>query len=364
MLVKIQNSTQNNAVSISYAEFAQLVNSKFLKRFVVSMFIVFINTLAQGQSITNGNFSSQSSGWGCSPEAMHKETTYGGSNSSNRVAEVDRAAGLCQTVTGFTIGNSYQLTFDCSCRTSSCAPSVQTMDLTISGGVLSETITRNKGTFNFTQESFTFVATSTSHTITFDGTVSGTCGLILDNINLSNLGVLPVEFVSMEATNEEDHVNVTWVTAMELNNDFFTIERSVDGSSWEAIGYVTGAGNSNELLDYQFTDYRPLNGTSYYRVKQTDFDGSFDYSRIAMVRRDQTGDVMVYPTPSSDFVTVKHDNINSTSEIQLLNSQGQNVLNQCNPVIHNDQLEVNVSGLPNGVYVIYINGRTARIIRS
>jgi hypothetical protein len=173
---------------------------------------------------------------------------------------------------------------------------------------------------------------------------------------------LPVEFVSVSAESKGDYVEVAWVTAMELNNDFFTIERSVDGSAWEAIGYVTGVGNSNELITYSFIDNNPLNGAAYYRIKQTDFDGSFDYSTVAMVRR--TGEKLVaYPVPSQDWVTIRSNNVKSSDAIRVINIQGQDVTIHCSPVTMHGQLNLNLAELPNGVYMLHINGNVVRLVR-
>lgn len=213
------------------------------------------------QSVSNGNFNSTSTGWGCSPEATHRESTYGGSSSTNRVAEVDKQAGLCQTISGFTVGYEYELSFKCSRRTT-CGPTLQTMDVTISGSALSESISRNGGGFNFTTESFSFVASSTSHTLTFTGTVSGTCGLIVDDIEVNFVSALPVELLHFDGVmNNNNQVELTWATAMELNNDYFSIERSQDGINWSVIEEIKGAGNANEVLNYETTDATPLAGS-------------------------------------------------------------------------------------------------------
>ncbi|MFT5724272.1 MAG: hypothetical protein ACI9JN_001390 [Bacteroidia bacterium] len=127
-------------------------NTKFFKhvlRFSLGLVVLMVNMIqVEAQTVSNGNFNNTSSGWGCSPEATHVEKTYGGSSSSNRVAEVDQAAGLCQTISGFTIGYEYELSFRCSRRTN-CGPTLQTMDVTVDDGALSTSVSRNGGSFNF-----------------------------------------------------------------------------------------------------------------------------------------------------------------------------------------------------------------------
>ncbi len=94
----------------------------------------------------------------------------------------------------------------------------------------------------------------------------------------SNENPLPIELLHFTASSNDSEVLLSWATASEINNDFFTLERSADMRSVEIIGHVQGAGNSNQTLTYQFTDPHPLTGINYYRLKQTDFDGSYEYS--------------------------------------------------------------------------------------
>jgi hypothetical protein len=88
---------------------------------------------------------------------------------------------------------------------------------------------------------------------------------------------LPIELLSFTSEVLTDHVILHWVTAVEINNDYFTIERSVDLDDWNVLGHLAGAGTTNHTREYQFADMTPVNGLSYYRLKQTDFDGQFEY---------------------------------------------------------------------------------------
>ncbi len=94
---------------------------------------------------------------------------------------------------------------------------------------------------------------------------------------------LPVQLISFKAKRLNFVVETEWITASEKNNSHFLIERSIDGKKFESIGRVKGAGNSTVMNQYRFTDDKPLNGTSYYRLKQFDFDGKFTYSKIEKV---------------------------------------------------------------------------------
>ena len=98
-----------------------------------------------------------------------------------------------------------------------------------------------------------------------------------------NLNVLPIELLSFNAKPNDSKVETTWITASEINNDFFTVERSADATLFNSIATVQGAGSSHHMRSYEFTDERPLPGISYYRLRQTDFDGSSTYSDVKAV---------------------------------------------------------------------------------
>ncbi|HYG50014.1 MAG TPA: T9SS type A sorting domain-containing protein [Flavobacteriales bacterium] len=111
---------------------------------------------------------------------------------------------------------------------------------------------------------------------------------------------LPIELLAFNAVKNNAHVDVTWKTATETNNDYFTIERSKDGDLWATIALVDGAGNSSQVIEYMDADYSPLKGTSYYRLKQTDYDGNSSYSQVAVVHNtDGTeANITAFPNPT------------------------------------------------------------------
>lgn len=119
----------------------------------------------------------------------------------------------------------------------------------------------------------------------------------------SNGNPLPVELLSFTATvKNNNQVELDWATAIEINNDYFTVERSADGVTFAEVTTVDGAGNSTEVHQYSAIDGTPVNGTSYYRLKQTDFDGAFKYSNIASVsigNTEPTAQITVYPNPAN-----------------------------------------------------------------
>jgi hypothetical protein len=134
---------------------------------------------------------------------------------------------------------------------------------------------------------------------------------------LVNLVTLPVELLSFNAIKNGDKVDAFWTTVSELNNDYFTLERSKDGVSFETVVTIDGAGNSNYILNYTETDFSPYDGISYYRLKQTDFNGSSSYSQIVSVNYIFNEDnLIVYPNPSDG----------TTINIALKNRENKEIL--------------------------------------
>lgn len=99
-----------------------------------------------------------------------------------------------------------------------------------------------------------------------------------------NNNPLPVDWLSFDVRPVDGTVQLNWTTATEVNNDFFTVLRSGNGIDFEPLYQLPGAGNSNQLQHYTFTDVAPMDGINYYRIRQTDFDGTADYSRTLAVQ--------------------------------------------------------------------------------
>lgn len=164
----------------------------------------------------------------------------------------------------------------------------------------------------------------------------------------SPLNPLPVELLFFDAKlNNERKVDLIWQTASEHNNDYFSIERSQDGENFEVITIVPGAGNSNDLLSYLSKDENPFPGISYYRLKQTDYDGAFEYSPIKVVQLLQEGIVSIYPNPSSSGV-VNFSSANAIGNLKVFSSDGKMVFNE------NVENTVNLQ-LQSGVYHAVFN---------
>ncbi len=116
-----------------------------------------------------------------------------------------------------------------------------------------------------------------------------------------NTSPLPVEFLSFEAERVSGQVLLTWVTATELNNFGFEVQRSMDAGLWQSLGFVPGAGTSQQVQQYAFEDASAPKVVSYYRLKQVDFDGAYAFSSVVEVTfASNEAFLSVYPNPSED----------------------------------------------------------------
>ena len=118
--------------------------------------------------------------------------------------------------------------------------------------------------------------------------------------DVDNIITLPITLLSFDAEKQVNSVLLNWVTVSEINNDYFTIEKSTNGIDFISVGTVKGSGNSTEKNEYSLVDAKPYNGVSYYRLKQTDYNGSFTYSDIRVVefKGKSSSDSKIYPNPS------------------------------------------------------------------
>ena len=121
---------------------------------------------------------------------------------------------------------------------------------------------------------------------------------------------LPIELLSFDAIMNNKQVDVTWSTATETNNDYYTIEKSKDGINFETLSKVDAAGNSYSIINYKDIDATPFEGISYYRLKQTDFNGTFTYSKIVAVNYSFTKDgFTIFPNPTQGEINITFEDL-------------------------------------------------------
>jgi len=210
----------------------------------------------------------------------------------------------------------------------------------------------------------TFTACGPEATCTFPDCVdSPGMQLTDDNFDCSAYLPLPLpiimSFFTARLKNEKE-VELDWETEVEINNDYFQIERSQDGYTFENIGEVSGAGSTSRRSSYQYLDFEPNKGINYYRLKQVDYDGTYEYSEIRAVEVDvdvNLGEVSVYPNPASEFITVSLEKTPIRGVILLINGMGQAVISQALEE-GSTTYTLQVDHLPKGIYWIRIGGDT------
>lgn len=134
---------------------------------------------------------------------------------------------------------------------------------------------------------------------------------------------LPITLISFGATPNTNNVKLNWTTATEENNNYFTIERSTDSKNFYPIAEIKGAGNSTNAKQYSFVDNEPIDGVSYYRLKQTDYNGKFEYFKITEVnfKADDLA-IEIYPNPlktNNTEITIK---TTTDAVVSIINSTG------------------------------------------
>lgn len=164
---------------------------------------------------------------------------------------------------------------------------------------------------------------------------------------------LPIELIEFTGKCDAENVVLSWKTASELNNDYFTIEKSNDGENWMDLTKVKGAGNSLRALHYSYTDSEKNNSFNYYRLKQTDYNREFHYSDIIYVEGciDKKLDLHVYPNPSTgNFNLELIGEKEPVLSINVYNALGEKVYQS-----NKEESSINLNDKPNGVYFIYLN---------
>lgn len=175
---------------------------------------------------------------------------------------------------------------------------------------------------------------------------------ISNSVKSSIESVLPIKLITFNALHNNNKVDISWSTASEINNDFFTIERSSDMTNWEIIGKVDGAGNSNQFLQYEYVDYNPMSGVSYYRLKQTDFDGQFEYFSPVAVRNIENVEISLFPNPNNGTFYVQINQDVELAKIKILNMAGQLV--ETFTINGQTIVPVNISHLNKGMYQVVV----------
>ena len=176
--------------------------------------------------------------------------------------------------------------------------------------------------------------------------------------------LLPVELISFDAYKdmENGRVRCAWKCASETNNNFFTLERSKDNSDWKPVCMVKGAGNTSMVTEYGATDTEPFPGQSFYRLKQTDFDGTEKMLDIISVRfKDRIKSLVIYPSLTEGTITLKAQSEMGKSQLIITDALGAVVKQTMLDEKTLYEYQEDVSNQPAGVYFLSLVGETTKI---
>ena len=192
---------------------------------------------------------------------------------------------------------------------------------------------------------------------TYSVTVEDNCGNTFSmNVVVDAPCALPVEMLYFEARNMDDDAMLSWATASEENNDYFSVEHSTDGANFREVGKVDGAGSSTEQQVYQFLHDETVEGLNYYRLRQVDFNGSFEYSEVKVLTFGRTYDdvISIRPTIGKSLVTlVTSQTFSSNANVLVFNTTGKLVKEY---ILSSGEtsLRMNIEDLPTGHYFVKV----------
>ena len=182
----------------------------------------------------------------------------------------------------------------------------------------------------------------------------------------NNNALVPIELLSFHASaTRMNTVVLDWQTATETDNDFFTVERALDGRSWEPVSTIDGAGQSVATLRYRATDAYPHPGISYYRLRQTDFDGGYSHSRIRSVSVGLpiASTLRIYPNPSQGRLTIEGEP-DELAALEIHDALGKEQTHRARVInAEKKKLVLDLSGLNAGVYFLKTKNAVHKLVK-
>jgi hypothetical protein len=176
-------------------------------------------------------------------------------------------------------------------------------------------------------------------------------------IGYSEFGPLPVEWLNFDAVLIGESIKLHWQTATEINNNYFTVLRSHNGLDFYPIAQIPGAGNSNEILSYTYTDNMPYEGVNYYKLRQTDFDGTKDYSQILAVKMERAIEPYIFYSKGNIHIQLPQSS-KEEYEIRIHNIHGHILRSELiNTLQGGSYHTINVSDLPKQILLIMLKSR-------
>ena len=184
--------------------------------------------------------------------------------------------------------------------------------------------------------------------------------------SIAGTNSLPVDYLSFTGSSYTQGNLLKWITAVEYENDYFNIEKSNDTKQWIKIGQISGNGNSNIILEYQFWDVHVSSGITYYRLQQVDHNGTFAYSDVISVVKSTSkmSQVKVFPNPTIFNLPLSISlPFGGEAELQLINTHGILIWNnKLSALPGQNIIYSDLSTLPKGVYFLHIHISDHRFI--
>lgn len=176
-----------------------------------------------------------------------------------------------------------------------------------------------------------------------------------------NASMLPTKLNYFKGSTALQQVNLSWQTVTEQQMSKFVIEGSYDGQSFFTLDSVKAAGNSNTARNYSYTQRNPRNGKIYYRLKQVDINGSYEYSSIILVNsvNEAYTALSIYPNPAINTLTVRHSLATGQEQCSIRNMQGI-IMAQKTLTAGSLQSSFDVQHLAAGAYIVVINNGTEK----
>ena len=200
-------------------------------------------------------------------------------------------------------------------------------------------------------------------------TTAGLTNIVMNELTLANTnGPLPVTFILFNSTCIGGGVKLTWTTAQEINSKNYNVEKSTDGRNWQVIAGVAAAGNSSAERSYTFADYTS-SGNTFYRIAENDLDGRQTISSTIKSSCVSMEAFAIHPNPVHQmlFVTISVSEMMPV-QLRLYDAKGSIVKQlQTNLLKGNNELQLNITGLTKGVYVLDANwgnnSKTSKVVK-
>jgi|694.fasta_scaffold01065_37 hypothetical protein len=191
--------------------------------------------------------------------------------------------------------------------------------------------------------------------------ITTSTGTSVGNCEINECSFLSIQLVSFKAKCENKTIKLDWSTASETNNNYFLIERSIDAITWQVAAKVEGALNSLRNTYYTYNDLNNSAALLYYRLKQTDVDGQFNYSPIIDVKNcaEDDTEISVYPNPAYEILNI----IVNQPDVKIVSVAIYNILGEVVYYTEKYQSQIVFENKVSGVYFLHVNLPSKTIIK-